>query len=370
MTVPDVGAGVARRRDAPRQRAVRHGIRGRRAADPRPRHRPPNRPGARERRAAGRRVRCPTGETSRRSPAGPAATAPCSSSTTCRSRRSGRSGQSEGADFSAVCALADGTLVTGDEDGALTHWDRAYAVPLRRWRAPDDHRYALVGAPRRTIETVLALPGGKRVASLAAGRWLSVWNVQTAKLEWCAEVDGLQALASVDGCSRRGHAGRAHHVPRSRDGRRPAGGRGRAAGVTTSFALHAPSMTAVWATQIPAGDSSSVAPSCTPHPSPARRSSPSSAGRTRSGSTRWRSMRRARCSSPGRWTARCASGICGRRRRAAMRQRHRDRVTALELFDGERKLLTASNDGAVKVWRTTDGAPLRELRASSGRTSA
>src|SRR5262249_44850602 len=108
-------------------------------------------------------------------------------------------GRSEGAGLSAVCALADGTLITGDEDGVLTHWDRGYAAPLRRWRAPEDQSHSSIGQPRRTIETVLALPGGNRVATLAAGHWLSVWNVHRTELEWCAEIDGLQALASADG---------------------------------------------------------------------------------------------------------------------------------------------------------------------------
>jgi WD40 repeat protein len=40
-------------------------------------------------------------------------------------------------------------------------------------------------------------------------------------------------------------------------------------------------------------------------------------------------------------------------------------VTALELIDREHKLLSSSQDGTVKLWRTTDGMPLRDIPTSS-----
>jgi WD40 repeat protein len=55
-------------------------------------------------------------------------------------------------------------------------------------------------------------------------------------------------------------------------------------------------------------------------------------------------------------------------RRAAQRgdvARHRDLVTALELFDHHRKLLTASYDGTLRVWRTLDGVQVHEFAANS-----
>ena len=273
-------------------------------------------------------------------------------------------GQSEGAGFSAVCALADGTIVTGDDDGVLTHWDRGYAVPLRRWRAPDDHSYSLVGTPDRTIETVLALAGGNRVASLAAGHWLSVWNVQTAELEWCAEVDGLKAIAWVDGSllavTLKGHV--TFHDPDTGAVRRKVAVE--LPGRTTAFAFHGPSMTAVWATDIHnwrfflgraelyaaslAGET--VEPVlCGTHEDRVNALAIDAAGAVLVSGSMYGTVCLWDLRSPGQ----------GRDA-----PRHHDRVNALELFDGERKLLTASNDGAVKVWRTKDGAPLRELRAA------
>ena len=76
-------------------------------------------------------------------------------------------GQSEGAGFSAVCALADGTIVTGDEDGVLTHWDRAIrgaAPPLARTRRP----FLLIG----------------RNAAIGRSRPCSPWREATALRRW------------------------------------------------------------------------------------------------------------------------------------------------------------------------------------------
>ena len=226
--------------------------------------------------------------------------------------------QSEGAAFSAVCALADGTLVTGDDDGVLTHWDRAYAVPLRRWRAPDDHSShwseCPIGRSRpcSPCREATALRRWPRVTGCRSG----TCRRRTRLVRGGRRAEGDRVGGRVPP---RCHAEWARHVPRSRHGRRRAGSGGRAAGGTTGFALHAPSMTAVWATDIHTwrfffGRAELYSASLA-----GERSSLSSAGRTTSRSRRWRSMRRARCSSPGQCTARCASGTSSRRRRAAMR---------------------------------------------------
>jgi WD40 repeat protein len=274
-----------------------------------------------------------------------------------------RLGQSEDADFSALCALADGTLVAGDEDGGLTLWDLAYAMPLRRWREPDDHSYAVVGQPRRTIEGLVGLAGGTHVASLAAGRWLSVWNVQTGELEWCAEIEGLESIALADRslAAVRLGGGITFHDPdtgaveREVDVELP--------GRTTAFALHAPTMTAAWATDISSwrfffGRAELYTASL-------------AAETVEPGLCGTHDIQVGALAIDATGAVLVAAGLNGTvslwdlRSRASRRDsaRHRGRVSSVELFDREHKLLTASDDGTVKVWRSKDGVLLRQLAA-------
>src|SRR6266536_1560854 len=277
-------------------------------------------------------------------------------------------GRSDAGGFASVCALPNGTLVTGDRDGELTHWDPFRAVRLRRWRQPDDHRGdSVMGLPGREIETVLALPGGQRVASLLAGRWLSVWDVRTGKMEWAAAAQHLRtiALGGTDlvavelGGSVTFHELDTGAVTREVAIELP--------GLVTAFALHMPSMTAVWATQIASwrfffGRAELYAASLAD-----RRVEPVPCGRhditikamaidaehsvlvsgSLDGAVRLWDLRRA-----------------AQRRDAA---RHRDRVTAREFFDHHRKLLTASYDGTLRVWRTDSPWLLWRLHRLEGR---
>jgi WD40 repeat protein len=274
-------------------------------------------------------------------------------------------GRSDATALESVCALADGTLVTGADDGELTHWDPLRAVRLRRWRQPEGHRGDPVsGLPNRTIEAVLALPGGQRVASLLAGRWLSVWNVQAGKMEWATAVerrveaialagDALVAVA-LDGTVTF-HDPKTGAVQRRVELDLP--------GRVTAFALHAPSMKAVWATQIASwrffyGRAELYAVSLT-----GAKADPLLCG-THDVTVEAMAI-------AGEGSILVSGSLDGTvrlwdLRRAAQRRevaRHLDRVTALELFDDERKLLTASYDGTLKIWRTADGVQLREFVA-------
>ena len=267
--------------------------------------------------------------------------------------------------FTSVCALPDGTLVTGDRDGELTHWDPFRAVRLRRWRQPNDHRGdSAMGLPSREIETVLALPGGQRVASLLAGRWLSVWDVRTGKMEWAATAQHLTtiALGGTDlvavelGGSVTFHELDTGAVTREVAIKLP--------GHVTAFALHMPSMTAVWATQIASwrfffGRAELYAASLA-----GGQVEPVPCGR--------HDITVKAMAIDTEHSVLVSGSLDGAvrlwdLRRAAQRRdvpRHRDRVTALEFFDHHRKLLTASYDGTLRVWRTVDGVHLREFVAN------
>ena len=188
--------------------------------------------------------------------------------------------------------------------------------------------------------------------------------MQTAELEWCAEVDGLKAISWADGSllavTLEGHV--TFHDPDTGAVRRKV--EVELPGHTTAFALHGPSMTAVWATDIHnwrffhgraelyaaslAGET--IEPVlCGTHENRVNALAIDAAGAVLVSGSMYGTVCLWDLRSPGQ----------GRDA-----PRHHDRVNALELFDGERKLLTASNDGAVKVWRAKDGAPLRELRAA------